>query len=608
MPEIAEQLDITLKNLKRELYARYNSNGFWAGRLSSSALATATAVFALHLADSEKHKNLIRNGLRWLGQTVNSDGGWGDTVKSKSNISTTMLCWAAFTAADKQNEHQNLIKRTCLWLTDIAGSTQSEDLAKAIDSKYREDKTFSVPILTMCALAGLPGDNQGNLWPFIKPLPFELAVMPRRLFRWLPLSVVSYALPALISMGLVNFKKNKNINPAVKLMRSAAQKKAMRVLAEIQPCNGGFLEAVPLTSFVVMSLIGASKRQSPAVKKGIQFIAQSARRDGSWPIDTNLSTWLTSLTVNALAKAPDFEKWFNKTARQNIFSWLIDQQYKTRHKYTDAAPGGWAWTDLPGGVPDADDTPGALIAINNLLADDKDRVQSAEMGLKWLLSLQNNDGGMPTFCKGWMNMPFDRSAADLTAHAIKSMQIWSGKVNPALQNQINHAMARAIEYLRKTQNSDGSWAPLWFGNENNPTKQNPLYGTARVILGICQIAECRAMLINSARWILTNQNDDGGWGAGKGTKSSVEETALAVDALASLLLSNTEIESKKETLAAAREGGNWLIQKTQQGQTVEPAPIGLYFAQLWYFEELYPYIFTASALHNLRNLQIGLAE
>ena len=34
-----------------------------------------------------------------------------------------------------------------------------------------------------------------------------------------------------------------------------------------------------------------------------------------------------------------------------------------RHPYTGAAPGGWAWTDLPGGVPDADDTPGALLAL-----------------------------------------------------------------------------------------------------------------------------------------------------------------------------------------------------------------------------------------------------
>ena len=47
--------------------------------------------------------------------------------------------------------------------------------------------------------------------------------------------------------------------------------------------------------------------------------------------------------------------------------WLLDQQYRQVHPYTNADPGGWAWTDLPGGVPDADDTPGALLAVLQLL-------------------------------------------------------------------------------------------------------------------------------------------------------------------------------------------------------------------------------------------------
>ena len=40
-----------------------------------------------------------QRGLRWLVANQNADGGWGDTVLSKSNISTTALCWAAFGAA-----------------------------------------------------------------------------------------------------------------------------------------------------------------------------------------------------------------------------------------------------------------------------------------------------------------------------------------------------------------------------------------------------------------------------------------------------------------------------------------------------------------------------
>src|SRR6266436_6288752 len=46
-----------------------------------------------------------------------------------------------------------------------------------------------------------------------------------------------------------------------------------------------------------------------------------------------------------------------------IQGWLLRQQYRVEHPYTHAAPGGWAWTDLPGGVPDADDTAGAVLAL-----------------------------------------------------------------------------------------------------------------------------------------------------------------------------------------------------------------------------------------------------
>ncbi len=53
------------------------------------------------------------------------------------------------------------------------------------------------------------------------------------------------------------------------------------------------------------------------------------RPDGSWPIDTNLATWVTTLAVNALAAAGDLE---SLDTKEPILAWLLGQQYK------DAAP------------------------------------------------------------------------------------------------------------------------------------------------------------------------------------------------------------------------------------------------------------------------------
>jgi len=51
-----------------------------------------------------------------------------------------------------------------------------------------------------------------------------------------------------------------------------------------------------------------------------------------------------------------------------------------------------------------------------------------------------------------------------------------------------------------------------------------------------------------------------------------------------------------ELSAAVGRSVKWLVETTDEGRFFPTAPIGLYFAKLWYFEKLYPLIFTAAAL------------
>jgi squalene-hopene/tetraprenyl-beta-curcumene cyclase len=64
--------------------------------------------------------------------------------------------------------------------------------------------------------------------------------------------------------------------------------------------------------------------------------------------------------------------------REALLDWLLNQQHSNIHQYTMAEPGGWAWTDLPGGVPDADDTSGALMAIKGLDPDGEKSIDAVE--------------------------------------------------------------------------------------------------------------------------------------------------------------------------------------------------------------------------------------
>ena len=638
----------TLAALTARLLQSRVPQGHWRGRLSSSALSTATAAFALSTVDKAKYELLIRKGLNWLIDNQNRDGGWGDTVMSVSNISTTMLCFSALAIAEKTHRCKQAVTKAESWLADFTGGLEPGVLAKAVDLQYGRDRSFSAPILTMCALAGrlggvVLGTPYGEqAWRLVKPLPFELAACPHQLFKWLRLPVVSYALPALIAIGQVNFYHRKPANPIVRVLRHLSRHKTLDILRTIQPQNGGFLEATPLTAFVVMSLASSAEKDNEVVLKGTQFLIDSARDDGSWPIDTDLAIWLTTLSVNALAANPNFKDTLSFQERKTIRNWLLASQYRHIHPYTHAAPGGWAWTDLPGAVPDADDTAGALIGLRNLGLLDKDVTKAAIVGIKWLMGLQNHDGGIPTFCKGWSALPFDRSAPDITAHTIGAMGTWLDELPVSLQRQVNKSIKKALAYLQGIQRKDDSWIPLWFGNQFAPNQENPLYGTTRVLSGLsCYVLNLELgmknlelrnrfflhsqfsilnsllpMMQKGTRWLLSAQNQDGGWGATKSVGSTVEETALSVDALAGLpdsVLSyeflvfscNSKFNTKNSKLAvqsAISRGVSWLIEHTKAGASVNPSPIGLYFARLWYYEQLYPVIFATSALQKVQNL------
>jgi squalene-hopene/tetraprenyl-beta-curcumene cyclase len=617
MSDSLSALDRTIATMTSRLLDARNSAGHWEGRLASSALATATATMALTLAHREKRAAallpdeneeegarqllLARAGLQWLVATQNSDGGWGDTVLSFSNLSTTALCWAALSLGRAGSEEPAdlraaAIDRAEVWLRAQIGELSEDRIRNAVIQRYGKDRTFSVPILTVLTLAGRLGTG-ADAWRRVPQLPFELAACPHQWFQWLRLPVVSYALPALVAMGHARHHQAPTRNPVLRSIRSGLRLRTLAMLREMQPASGGYLEATPLTSFVVMSLISAGQVGHPVVRDGLGFLCASARADGSWPIDTNLATWVTTLSINALAK----HGLLSEADRSPVLEWLLAQQRLQEDPYTHAAPGGWAWTDLSGGVLDVDDTAGAVLALWNLAGVEARGRAAAEAGIRWLLGVRNRDGGTPTFCRGWGALPFDRSAADLTAHTLEAWSVWFRAVAPALQSRLARAASDAIRYLAGCQNADGSWSPLWFGNQHVHGEANLTYGTARVVAALGteiarsspEAARCRRRGIG---WLLTAQNADGGWGGGAGAPSSIEETGIALQALGSSAMT----DPATAPAAAVRRGVSWMIATTEEGRRTDASPIGLYFARLWYFEEMYPIVFALAGLLETR--------
>jgi squalene-hopene/tetraprenyl-beta-curcumene cyclase len=592
-----------LARLVARLLERRSAPDHWEGLLASSALSTGTAVLALHLAAENRDdapgaalRDAGAAGVRWLVAHQNVDGGWGDTTRSRSNISTTAIVWAALSAVAREDAgSEGSLSRAEAWLQQAAGAVTPDALRLAILRRYGKDRTFSVPILTVLALSGKLGTDRGAAWRSIPQLPFELAALPHAWFQHVRLPVVSYALPALIAIGQVRHRFASSRNPFARLLRDQVRQRTLRVLREMQPESGGYLEATPLTSFVVMSLAAAGEGRSAVVDEGVRFLLESMRPDGSWPIDTNLSTWVTTLSVGAVANCRSAMGSGVILDAPAVRDWLLTQQSAREHPFTHAAPGAWAWTPLSGGVPDADDTAGALLALHALGEPDDRTVAAAAAGARWLLGLQNRDGGIPTFCRGWSTLPFDRSTPEITAHALRAWDAWTPLLPGPLRSDVSRAAARAVRSLDKAQRKDGTWVPLWFGNEAAPDEENPMYGTARVVLALSSgtLPEERiasACRLRAVRWLLDVQNLDGGWGGDRGVPSSVEETGVALSALG-----KAHAQDDGRTADALIRGTRWLVEATR-AERLDASPFGLYFARLWYYEELYPLIFAVDGL------------
>ena len=588
MKTLNDKIDSELAKREAELLSLMHESGYWRGRLSSSPLATAVAIFALSTFNRKKFSAEIGSGIKWLIENANGDGGWGDSPLSRSNLSTTLICLCTLSLNKEDERSKVAIGKAGDWLKEHGGHDFPE-LAESVKSHYGADSSFSAPILMMHALS-LPEEDRKKAYLKIPPLPFELVLLPRVFFNILELKVVSYALPALIAVGL-NIHRNGNQGSwARRLLREFSANFAVRRLEKIQPSSGGFLEAIPLTAFVVIALSSIGYNSNSAVKRGIDFLLKSRKEDGAWAIDSDLAVWNTSLAIKALGASGCIKDKVQEIQIIRIRNWLLSQQFTKKHPYAGANPGGWGWTDLPGAVPDADDTAGALIALRLLDPASPEVLDSAKKGAIWLINLQNRDGGIPTFCRGWGKLPFDRSCPDISSHTLKALALWKNELPKGTASAISKTISGISGYLKSSQNDDGSWVPLWFGDENSKKGENRVFGTAQVIqncTGFCgNDKDLESALEKGLVFLRNSQNADGGWG-GSG-KSSVEETSAVLSAFAT---AGHSCDTGK-----ILRGVEWLVELSERCVELPAAPIGLYFSSLWYYERLYPLVFFVNAL------------
>ena len=214
--------------------------------------------------------DLIVDGIHWLSGRQNKDGGWGNVEAGQSNTGTTTLVQAALHLTAVPARHADLLGQAAEYVRRQGGVAE-------VRRQYAGDKSFEAAVLTNCALAGMVR------WREVPALPFEVTCLPPwyRQLRRIP--DVNHDLPVLIAVGQARFFHRPPLNPLVRWLRRACLKKSLRLLEQMSPVTGGYLEAIAPTSFVVMSLASIGQIEHPALRRGVEFLLTKVRADGSWP-------------------------------------------------------------------------------------------------------------------------------------------------------------------------------------------------------------------------------------------------------------------------------------------------------------------------------------
>jgi len=120
--------------------------------------------------ERETLRDAVVRGAAYLLSTQNSDGGWGDTDRSRSNIATAYLAQAALVLANPYTKQLQGIDRA---LSALEAYILRQGAMEGLRTRYGTDRTFVAPIATNLALAGLIDWRQGAPLPFRIGWPFR---------------------------------------------------------------------------------------------------------------------------------------------------------------------------------------------------------------------------------------------------------------------------------------------------------------------------------------------------------------------------------------------------------------------------------------------------
>lgn len=530
-------------------------DGSWCFELESDATITAEYILMMHFMDKidDVRQAQMARYLRAI-QRLDTHGAWDLYVDGAPDISCSVKAYFALKAAG-DSEHAPHMVRAREAILKLGGAARSNVFTRILLATFGQvpwraapfmpiefvlfpkwvpismykvaywARTTMVPLLVLCSLKAR-ARNPRN-------------VSIRELFVTPPDEERHYFPPAtgMRKLFLAMDRVVRHVEPLLpKRLRQRAIRHAEAWCAERMNGEDGLGGIFPpiVYSYQMMEVLGYP--EDHPLRRDCENALEKllvTRADGSVYCQPCLSpVWDTAWSTMALeqargasaatqdAQVPDREldariaRAYDWLATRQVNDLEGDWRENARHS---TPPGGWAFQYANPYYPDIDDT-----AVVTAMLDRRGRTQARVSGkdpyaervscaLDWMRGLQSRNGGFGAFdadCdRLYLNaIPF----ADHGALLDPPTEDVSGRVllcfGVTRREEDKAARARCIEYVKRTQQPDGSWWGRW--------GTNYLYGTWSVLAGLALSGEDKSQpyIVRALDWLRAQQHADGGWG------------------------------------------------------------------------------------------------
>jgi squalene-hopene/tetraprenyl-beta-curcumene cyclase len=530
-PELGARVRDSVHRAQHHLLSIQSEDGHWCGELEGDTILESEYVLTMHFLGRTAEPR-VAMAANYVRHKQLDDGGWAIYPGGPPDASASVKAYFVLKLLgdDPEAPHMRKARQVILDLGGIDACNSFTKIYLAIYGQFPWAKCPAVP----------PELILFPRWFYINV--YEMSSWSRAIL--IPLSIIRALQPSAAvppSAGIPELYSPSYRPPAptfwsglfraldvglkvaeripFKPSRDIALKRAERWIVERLAGSDGLGAIFPpiVNTIIALRALGYPL-DHPTIRQQVRELEKLEIVEGdSLRVQPCFSpVWDTALAVNALVEsglAP------SDPALVRATRWLLDRRGHGSGdwavKNPEASRAGWYFEYANPFYPDCDTTAQTITALSKIElpegGEDRECREAIFEAHHWHMSMQNRDGGWGAFDKDCdkeilTHVPFadhnamiDPSTSDLTARALEAMSCLG-------YDRSFPAARRAVDFLRREQERDGSWFGRWGCNY--------LYGTWLALWGLRAIGmEMDSDWVQrGAGWLRSCQNEDGGWG------------------------------------------------------------------------------------------------